>query len=241
MRKRTSGSGFERVVGEVEEARADCEALLDLIRQHLKDDPHEVPREFLERVYGNLVADLEDGRSGPHAERRLRMQCRKMVRSLSGLPHRVETFLLLESLGGDQKARRLDAFRQLPFVINFETLSRCAPFATLEGLDAIAALLRKSTSKVVTRVRAKPRSSAPPLKHPSDSRRIGAKDLRFDPKRLREAKNKHLHKNADMVEFFGVKDESTVSRWLNGKMDMGINTTTKYGEYIKILNPDERQ
>jgi hypothetical protein len=239
LRKRTSGSGFKRVVGEVEEARADCEALIDLIRQYLKDDPHEVPREFLERVYGDLVADLEDGRSGPHAERRLRMQCSKMVRSLSGLPHRVETFLLPESLGGDQEARRLDAFRQLPFVINFETLSRCAPFATLEGLDAIAALLRKSTSKVVTRVRAKPRSSAPRLKHPSVSRRIGAKDLRFDPKRLREAKNKRRHKNADMVGFFGVKDESTVSKWLNSKMDMSCDSLKKYDDYIKILSPAE--
>ncbi len=63
--------------------------------------------------------------------------------------------------------------------------------------------------------------------------------LLFDRELFQKAKDKRRHKNKDILEFFGVKEESTVSRWLNGQMAMSAEHAKKYDQYIAILTPED--
>ena len=65
--------------------------------------------------------------------------------------------------------------------------------------------------------------------------------LLYNPELLRRAKEKHRHTLANMTEHFGVRDESTVSRWLHGKIGMSVQNAKRYDEYIKVLSSDEPQ
>jgi hypothetical protein len=172
--------------------------------------------------------------------------------------NRVKEALIVLAVKSELGKAERGAFNELALVQNLDQCIRFWPFRTLAGLDAVIALLQEVSSE------AGPPSEQPTTKpmtvkddHPparqvtsqSDSspsmqvtgRKPMKRALLFDPKLLQKAKEKHRHKNTDVLTFFGIQDESTVSKWLAGSQGMSPENAKRYDEYISVLTPEEQK
>lgn len=193
-----------------------------------------------EFLYRDLVVQLEGGDSTHSVAKPLLLPVRRTVLAVLTLVEQIKDSLAVRSARSERDVRRFRAFEQLSFVANHELIVKTSLSQTLQGLDLIAAILKDGGSK-----RSRERLERPSKESPSPSETAGSRSavrakraLKFDPARLVLAIHEHRHLTVDVMKYFGVEQESTISRWRHGKLDMNPDRAAKYDEYVKILDQE---
>lgn len=224
-----------------------------------EDSPDD--RVGLEHDYYSLFVQWETDEPEGHEDEpgtQLRIQFRQTIAPIWDVMNRVKEALIVLAVTSELGKAARGAFNELALVQNLDQCIRFWPFRTLAGLDAVIALLQEVSSKaglpseepntkpVTVKDDNAPARRTTSYGDSSASMQARGQEpkkraLLFDPKLLQKAKEKRRHKNTDVLTFFGIQDESTVSKWLAGSQGMSPENAKRYDEYISVLTPEEQK
>jgi len=207
---------------------------------------------FVQWETDELEGDVDD----PGNE--LRIQFIQTIAPFWDVMNRIKEALIVLAATSELGRAARGAFDELPFVQNLDHSIRYKPFRTLAGIDAVIALLQEVSSDAgplseqpITKPLAVKDENAQTLRVTSYNDSSASMQVRgqkpkkrallFDPKLLKKAKEKRRHKNTDVLNFFGIQDESTVSKWLAGSQGMSPENAKRYDKYVSVLTPEERK
>jgi hypothetical protein len=205
-------------------------------------------RLIVQHQYQELFEQWEEGEPEGHnlesPRTALRIQFRLTISPIWSLMERIQNVLIVRAATSKEDRHVLKAFNRLPIVRDFEQAIRRAPFRTIVGIDAVLALLQETNERRGPMRSKKAQAAKPSTKQvtrvQSQKESEPKRELRYDPVLLRGAKLAHRNTNAELANFFGVEEESTVSRWLHGRTDMSSEHALKYDEYIAILKTEKK-
>jgi len=206
-------------------------------------------RLIVQHQYQDLFEQWQEGEPEGHDLRSpriaLRMQFRQTISPIWGIMERIQNVLIVRAATSEEDRRVLEAFNRLPIVRDFEQAIRRAPFRTIVGIDAVLVLLQETNERHGPMLSKKSQAAKPGTKRVKGAQLRQKSEpttrLRYNPTLLRKAMERRRHALKDVMKFFNVTQESTVSRWLHARIDMSTDHAAKYDDYIAILTPEEKQ
>jgi len=200
-------------------------------------------RPLVEAYYREIFDDWQQGIHLGHNEyAELELEFRKTFAPISGIMDRIRDALTARSIRSTQDLDVLRAFERLSFAKHFEQAIRYHPFRTIAGLEDVLVLLREANRKHRAKAPEKPRAGDLNAKALNDAQTQkmskSKRKLRYDPKLLRSKMERLHHTNKDVMDFFHLTQESTVSRWRSGQMNMSPDNARRYIEYMGLPEPE---
>jgi hypothetical protein len=255
QRPQTKPKTVKKLGDELKELRRRYAKAIKGLRRRLKrsgvDDP--TLNDDVVSEYAELVQAFETG-SGGIPFNRLNVEFHDAVFSIPGLLRRINQDLVVRSVKSERDQRSLEAFRQLPFVENSENYLRNAPFETLDGLDAVIALLsrRRSgtaasdlTQEAASRrnraARATKEATKPPANAPTaevGTAQLASRRREVDDFITKVLAEKEKIRRKDICKVAGYKDNTEFERYQRGDPRTTAAARKNFDRVLK-MTPNE--